>query len=173
VQCLNSDVFNMTDARFFTSRLWARLFREFRLALAIASCWVIYKYTQATSFGLTEFITHFSTSFFLAAWFTGQFVRVDRQQSVDENLTVIRDELQAAAEAIRKVTKLQSEILQRTSSDPVLASKIIDILHLTTEANTHLVAANSSLVVALSGDNLSTGSPTLGQPALIVRTRKD
>jgi hypothetical protein len=41
-------------------------------------------------------------------------------------------------------------VLQRATSDPALAKMAAEMFKLTAEANTHLLAANSSLLVALT-----------------------
>ena len=167
----------MIAAQFKTWEFWKRLFLEFWIAAVVAIIWTFYKYSQSATFGVSDAITHFSGSFFLAAWFTGQFVRVDRQKSVDENLTIIRTEMAAFTENMMKVTELQVQLLQHATTDPALAKAIVDISKLTAEANTHLLAANtavtSTLAVALTAMDLTTGPPELGRPALSITAKSD
>lgn len=158
----------MIAARFKTWKFWARLFHEFWIATIVALIWTFYKYSQSYSFDLSDGIAHFSGSFFLAAWFTGQFVRVDRQQSVDDNLKIIRNEMAAYTETMNKVVDLQVQVLQRAIADPAVAKMIADMSKLTVEANTHLLAANNAVVMALTTVDLDTGSPELGSPKLSI-----
>ena len=76
-----------------------------------------------------------------------------------------------------KVTELQVQLLQHATTDPALAKAIVDISKLTAEANTHLLAANtavtSTLAVALTAMDLTTGPPELGRPALSITAKSD
>jgi hypothetical protein len=165
----------MIAARFKTWEFWKRLLLEFWIAAVLATIWTCYKFSQSTSFGVGDAITYFGPSFFLAAWFTGQFVRVDRQKSVDENLNIIRTEMAAFVETTKKVAKLQDQLLQRATTDPALAKTLVEISKLTAQANTHLLAANTAAtstlaVVALTAADLTTGPPELGRPHLTAKS---
>lgn len=71
--------------------------KEFWFPLGIAITWSYYEYTDINSL-----IKSFSTSFFLAAWATGQINRIRKQQKVESNFS--------------KISGLSLELLQKLKS---------------------------------------------------------
>lgn len=85
-----------------------RICKEFWLPALVASCWTVYSaQSAANGNSLAEIVASFGASFFLAAWATGQYVRIARQADVQSRLEksveaveVVLKELRSASENI-------------------------------------------------------------------------
>jgi hypothetical protein len=67
-----------------------RLLKEFWLPAIVAVAWTSYNIRTASNiWDFKSLINIFGPSFFLASWATGQFFRVQKQASVEKNLTSI------------------------------------------------------------------------------------
>lgn len=83
-----------------------RLLTEFWLPALLAMGWTAYNiYSSPAPWHFKEFVNVFGPSFFLASWATGQFFRVKKQVSLDQNITSIETRVTTLLEKLDKHTK--------------------------------------------------------------------
>jgi len=95
-----------------------RLLKEFWLPALVASAWTAYNLrTAEAGWDLKTLINVLGPSFFLAAWATGQFFRVQKQANVEQNLTSIENRVESLVTKLEKHT--QDFLGYATGSDSV------------------------------------------------------
>lgn len=77
-----------------------RIGREFWLPLLAAVAWMAFDLWPWAGVELRTAIPKFMTAFFLAAWATGQWVRVSRQAKVEGSLAEVLRQLEATAKRL-------------------------------------------------------------------------
>ena len=81
-----------------------RLLREFWLPAVVAVAWTGFNVYSTKAWDLKAIVNVFGPSFFLASWATGQFFRVQKQASVDKNLTAIETRVTGLIDRLEKHT---------------------------------------------------------------------
>jgi len=95
-----------------------RLLKEFWLPAVVAVAWTAYNICTAGSvWDLKTLINVFGPSFFLASWATGQFFRVQKQATVEKNLTSIESRVDSLVTRLER--HAQDFIGYATGSDSV------------------------------------------------------
>jgi hypothetical protein len=80
-----------------------RILREFWLPALIAMAWTGFNVVSARSpWDLRTIVNVFAPSFFLASWATGQFFRVQKQVTLEKNLTGIEVRISKVVERLEK-----------------------------------------------------------------------
>jgi hypothetical protein len=81
-----------------------RLLREFWLPAVVAIAWTGFNVYSTKAWNLKAVVNVFGPSFFLASWATGQFFRVQKQASVEKNLTSIETRVTSLIDRLEKHT---------------------------------------------------------------------
>lgn len=99
-------------------KLALRLLKEFWIPAIVAAAWTAYNVCTAGSvWDIKTLINVFGPSFFLASWATGQFFRVQKQATVERNLTSIESRVDSLVTRLEK--HAQDFIGYSTGSDSV------------------------------------------------------
>lgn len=86
--------------------IFKRLLGEFWLPALVAFGWTAYNLQpMPTVWDFKTFVNVFGPSFFLASWATGQFFRIKKQVSLDQNITTIESRVTSLLEKLDKHTK--------------------------------------------------------------------
>ena len=90
-----------------TKKTIMQLLREFWIQTFLSLIWAIYKlqFIQQGDNKLSLFISNFMASLFLLSWLFGQFIRVKKQQKIEEEFENVRNTLQGLLTKIEKQTK--------------------------------------------------------------------
>jgi hypothetical protein len=127
-----------------------RFVSEFWIAFLVALGWAILRNwpltTEWTWAG--AFVANLGGAFFLASWFTGQFVRIKRQQMNEQTSATFMDQLGRLTSAVSELTTKVTDVVAREPALPKTLAQ--DLLSLVSNANTQLAAANSTAAMVLS-----------------------
>ena len=119
--------------------LFIRLLREFWIAFLAALLWTLYRLHVSTEGDvISTVIAAFAPAFFLVSWGTGQFVRVKRQQAIE-------DALQAVAKGMNDILNAAEKLLLITKDIPGFNATVQEIVATMKTANTQMAAANSAI----------------------------
>lgn len=87
------------------------------------------------------FVANFGAASFFVSYFTGQFVRIRRQQTTEQTHATLMDQLGGLTSTVGELTTKVEEIVAR---GPIPQPFANDILRLASNANTQLAQANST-----------------------------
>ncbi|WP_187261322.1 hypothetical protein [Pontibacter beigongshangensis] len=96
--------------------MFKQFIKEFYIQFIISCIWATYKVStnDESQNDLTDFITNFSTSFFLLSWFLGQFVRISKTQKVDSSFDKVLRSLENIVKDLETTGQVINQNLQKT-----------------------------------------------------------
>lgn len=115
--------------------VWKRFFLEYWPAFTIAVVWAIYRTYPFGPGWIGTLLSNFGGSFFVLSWFSGQFVRIDRQSATEQKLNTLGDQLKTLTGTVVTLTG-------QVDASPQLKRQLSG---LTGTANVQLAQANSTL----------------------------
>ena len=120
-----------------------RFISEFWLAFVLGLIWAILRAwpLRAEWSWAGAFVANFGAAFFFVSYFTGQFVRIRRQQTTEQTHATLMDQLGGLTSTVGELTTKVEEIVAR---GPIPQPFANDILRLASNANTQLAQANST-----------------------------
>jgi hypothetical protein len=128
-------------------RVAKQLAREFWLPLLLAVCWTLFRYVSIGG-GILTAIADFAGAFFLASWATLQFIRVNRQQAIEDKLQTIVQRTNDMDIAVRTISNVAQQLQQQTKDIPGLNETVQKLVASTTQvsqANNAISAATNEL----------------------------
>ena len=130
------------------SVLW-RFILEFWLAFVLALIWAIFRAWPpgAEWSWASTFVANFGAAFFFVSYFTGQFVRIKRQQTTEQTHATLMDQLGGLTSTVGELNTKVAEVVARGAIPQPVGD---DLLKLASNANTQLAQANSTAAVWLA-----------------------
>jgi hypothetical protein len=86
-------------------RLMKQIVREFWLQTLIAILWAFYRTWPTPAGSISTFIANFGGAFFLTSWAFGQYMRINKQQRVEDDFQTVKGELQRLLRSLEDQTK--------------------------------------------------------------------
>ena len=93
--------------KFLTMNIAKQLFREFIFQFIVSLIWAYFatKDLLESEYTIFVYLKNFAACFFLTSWFSGQLLRVIKQQKVENSLSAVLRKLESVAENINSVYK--------------------------------------------------------------------
>ena len=88
-----------------TRRLLGQLVREFWLQTVLGVGWAIYRTFNSPGEMVSTFIANFAGAFFLSSWAFGQYIRIRKQQHVEDEFQNVKGELRKLLTSLEQQTR--------------------------------------------------------------------
>lgn len=99
--------------------------KEFWLAFLVASGWTAYTYITVSN-TIADTVETFVSSFFLAAWATGQFFRIRKQEKVENSFSFLENKLSTFVSVLEERTAEITNQISGGDSYPVFSIASLD-----------------------------------------------
>jgi hypothetical protein len=130
-------------------RVGKQLAREFWIPFLAASCWTLYRYhVSIEGDAISTVIAAFAAAFFLASWATGQVVRVNRQQAIEDTLQTLVQRANDMDVAVRTMANAAQQLQQQTKDIPGLNATVQKLVASIQTASTQVSEANNAISAA-------------------------
>jgi hypothetical protein len=130
-------------------RIVKQLAREFWIPFLVALCWTAYRYHVSIGDDvISTVIAAFAAAFFLASWATGQVVRFNRQQAVEDSLQTLVQRTNDMNIAVRTMSDFAQQLQQQTKDIPGLNATVQKLVASIQTTSTQLSQANNAVSAA-------------------------
>jgi hypothetical protein len=125
--------------------IFKRIVFEFWMAFVLALGWAIFRAWpfQSELSWLGTFVANFGAAFFFVSYFTGQFVRIKRQATVEGTLQSVTTKLIDLTTSVGNLTTMITQALAREPALQPIAREL-------SETNMKLVQANTAVATVLN-----------------------